>query len=72
MPTLRRTFPGDLHCPGGITGCPLDRLYEEVAFIGYYLHWPHDQLMQMPHAERKRWCNEVSKINQNLSEKKGK
>jgi hypothetical protein len=55
-----------------MTGYPLDNLYEEVAFIGYYLHWPHDQVMQLPHAERKRWCSEVSKINQVLSENKGK
>lgn len=69
MPALRRKIPGDLHYPGGITGYPLDRLYEEVAFIGYYMHWPHDQIMQMPHAQRKQWCDEVSKINRTLSEK---
>lgn len=55
-----------------MTGYPLDRLYEEVAFIGYYLHWPHDELMQLSHVERKRWCSEVSKINRDLSEDKGK
>ena len=51
-----------------MTGCPLDRIYEEVAFIAYYFHWAHDQVMQMPHAERKRWCEEISKINKRLSE----
>ena len=55
-----------------MTGYPLDRLYEEVAFIGYYLHWPHDQIMMLPHNERKRWCSEVSKINQVLAENKEK
>jgi hypothetical protein len=72
MSALRGNVPGDFHRPGGITGYPLDRIYEEVAFIGYYMHWPHDQLMQMSHAERKRWCDEVSNINQTLSDNKGK
>jgi len=37
------------------------------------MHWSHDQIMDMPHSERKRWCEEVSKINQKLSgEKKDK
>lgn len=42
---------------------PLDRLHEEVAFIAYYLHWPHDQILNMEHRDRRRWCEEVSKIN---------
>lgn len=72
MPALRRNVRGEYRGPGGITGYPLDRLYEEVAFIGYYMHWPHDQIMEMSHSDRKRWCDEVSKINQSLSEKKPK
>ena len=30
---------------GGILGYPLDQLYEEVAFIAYHFHWPHDDVM---------------------------
>ena len=47
---------------------PLDQLYKEVAFIAYYFHWDHDQVMQMPHAQRKKWCEEISTINRKLSE----
>jgi len=39
-----------------------------VAFIGYYLHWPHNEIMGIPHSERKKWCDEISKINRKLSE----
>lgn len=46
---------------------PSDRLYEEMAFLAYYLHWPYDQLMEMQHQERRRWCREVSVINKKLS-----
>ena len=50
-----------------IGGYPLDRIYEEVAFIAYHFHWAHDEIMDMDHSERQRWVKEVSKINQNLS-----
>lgn len=50
-----------------MTGYPLDRIYEEVAFIAYHLHWSFEEIMNMEHAERQRWCEEVSKINRQLS-----
>jgi hypothetical protein len=49
-------------------GYPSDRLYGEVAFIAYYLHWPHEQVMLLDHRERQRWVNEVSRINTQLNE----
>ncbi len=51
-----------------MTGYPLDRIYKEVAFIAYYFHWNHDQVMEMPHSERKKWCGEISSINKKLTE----
>jgi hypothetical protein len=45
---------------------PQDRLYEEMAFLGYYLHWSKDELMNLDHAERRRWCREISAINKKL------
>lgn len=52
---------------GGITGYPLDRIYEEVAFLAYHLHWDYEIIMNLEHKERLRWCDEVSKINQKLN-----
>lgn len=45
---------------------PLDRLYREVAYVAYHLHWPHDQIMGMEHLERQRWVDEVAAINAEL------
>ena len=42
---------------------PRARLYEEMAFIAYHFHWPHDELVRLEHAERRRWCREISAIN---------
>ena len=47
---------------------PLEQLYREVAFIAYYFHWDHDQVIQMPHVQRKKWCEEISSINRKLGE----
>lgn len=46
---------------------PLDRLYEEMAYVSYHLHWTYGELMQMEHRERKRWVREVIAINTQLN-----
>lgn len=38
-----------------------------MSFLGYYLHWSHDAVMDLDHRERRRWCSEVSKINKKVS-----
>ena len=47
-------------------------MYKEMSFISYYFHWGQDDVLRMEHAERRRWCEEISAINSSLnpSEKK--
>jgi hypothetical protein len=47
-------------------GYPLAELYEEVAYIAYHFHWPMDQVLALEHGERRRWVEEVAKINRRL------
>jgi hypothetical protein len=47
---------------------PADKLFEEAAFIAYYLHWGHDDIMALSHRDRIRWCGEISKINAKLND----
>ncbi len=49
---------------------PLDRIYEEVAFIAYHFHWSHDAIMNLEHRERQKWVKEISRINQRISGEK--
>ena len=51
-----------------MTGYPLDRLFEEVAYLAYYFHWPHDQIMGMEHPERLQWVAEIARINRAINE----
>lgn len=53
-------------------GYPLDRLYEEVAFVAYHFNWDHDDVLAMPHWERRRWCAEISAINERMNEGEGR
>ena len=39
-----------------------------MAYIAYYLHWPLHDIMGLEHAERRRWAEEIAKINERLNE----
>jgi len=43
-------------------------LHEEVAFIAYYFHWPRDQVLALEHHERRRWLEEISRLNERINE----
>jgi hypothetical protein len=65
---MRRKVRAGGYSLGGITGYPLNRIYEEVAFIAYHFHWGLEEVMNLPHKERRKWCEEISEINRKLSE----
>ncbi|WP_343388792.1 DUF6760 family protein [Candidatus Amarobacter glycogenicus] len=48
--------------PGGVVGYPLERIREEVAYLAYYLHWQHEELLAMEHADRRMWVGQVADI----------
>lgn len=43
-------------------GYPLERVYQEVAYLGSRVHWTHEELLNLDHAERQRWLREVMKL----------
>ena len=65
---MRQEFWSGARSPGGIVGYPLDQLYEEVAYIAYYFHWPLPEILELEHAERRRWVEEIADINRKLAE----
>ena len=52
---------------GGVVGYPLRNLYEEVAFIAYHFHWPHADIMNLEHTDRRQWVAEISAINERMN-----
>jgi hypothetical protein len=53
-------------------GYPLEPLYEEVAFVAYHFHWSHAEVLSLEHAERRRWVQQISGINERLNEEAAK
>ena len=41
-----------------------------MSFISYYFHWGMDEVMQLDHMSRRRWCSEISEINKILNPSK--
>ncbi|MFD9702943.1 DUF6760 family protein [Lentzea sp. NPDC059081] len=40
------------------------RLWEEVAYVAYYFHWPLDQILDLEHGHRLTVIEEIGKIHQ--------
>ncbi|WP_350310635.1 DUF6760 family protein [Amycolatopsis sp. RTGN1] len=59
MPALRKDARSGGGSPGGIVGYPLNRVYQEIAFLGRNVHWTLDELLTLDHAERRRWVRET-------------
>ena len=38
-----------------------------MSFISYYFHWSSDEVLGLEHAARRRWCQEISRINESLN-----
>lgn len=56
---------------GGLTGYPLDALHEEVAYLAYHFNWPLQKILELEHADRQRWVEEVARINRRMNESRG-
>jgi hypothetical protein len=45
-----------------------DRLFEEVAYVAYHFHWSFEEILELEHADRRRFVEEIASINRRLSE----
>jgi hypothetical protein len=37
--------------------------------VAYHFHWPQESLLDMEHQERRKWVEEISRINQRMNER---
>lgn len=44
-----------------------DRLYEETAYLAYHFHWSLDDILDLEHPVRRRFVEEIGRINRRLS-----
>ena len=40
-------------------GYPLGRVYREVAELSIRVHWTREEILNLDHADRRRWLEEV-------------
>ncbi|GGN22145.1 hypothetical protein GCM10011609_74330 [Lentzea pudingi] len=44
-----------------------DRLYSEVAYVAYHFHWSLESILDLEHADRLRYVEEIGRINARIS-----
>lgn len=44
-----------------------EELFQEVSFIGYYFHWREEEILRLPGPDRRRYCEEINRINRKLN-----
>jgi hypothetical protein len=67
MPRLPASLRGRRRSDGGVVGYPLDRLYEEVAYIAYHFHWPREAILALEHHERQLWAEQIAALNRRIN-----
>ena len=45
-----------------------DRLFEEVAYVAYYMHWSLDEILDLEHRLRQRFVEEIGRIHRRMAE----
>jgi hypothetical protein len=40
-----------------------DRLWEEIVYIAYYLHWSFESILELDHHTRARVIREIANLN---------
>ncbi|MBH5333672.1 hypothetical protein IHE55_02160 [Streptomyces pactum] len=39
-----------------------DRIHEEVAYLAYHFHWSLDQILDLEHADRLRYVDQIARL----------
>jgi hypothetical protein len=42
-----------------------------MAYIAYHFHWTPERIMALEHADRIRWAQQISRINERMNEESG-
>ncbi|WP_344233231.1 DUF6760 family protein [Kribbella hippodromi] len=51
-----------------MTTYPPNRLWEEVVYVAYYLHWSHHEILDLEHGTRTQVIKAIGQINRQLSD----
>ena len=43
-----------------------EALYEQVAYVAYHFHWSREEILDLEHAERLRYVDEIGRLTQRV------
>jgi hypothetical protein len=46
----------------------VEALYREVAYVAYHFHWAQGEILDLEHADRRRYVAEIADINDRISQ----
>ena len=46
----------------------VDMVYEEIAYVAFHFHWPLDEILDMEHPVRRRFVEEIGRLNRRASQ----
>ena len=46
----------------------VDQLHEEIAYVAYHFHWPLADILDLEHADRRRYVGEIAHLNTRVSQ----
>ena len=49
-----------------------DRLHEELSYVAYHFHWDLDDILDLEHPVRRRFVEEIGRINERMSDQRSK
>lgn len=44
--------------------CGAERLYEEMTYVAYHLHWSLDEILDLEHGVRRRFVQGIAALNE--------
>jgi hypothetical protein len=45
-----------------------DRIYEEVAYVAFHFHWSMSEILDLEHAERQRYVEQIGRLNTRIEQ----
>jgi hypothetical protein len=48
--------------------CGAERLYEEIAYVAYHLHWSLEEILDLEHGVRSRFVRQIAELNQRANQ----
>jgi hypothetical protein len=46
----------------------VDQLHQEIAYVAYHFHWAFSDILDLEHADRRRYVSEIAHLNTRINQ----